>query len=641
MFNMYGSSKPIMIMPAGEYLLREPDGTYHLLTPDATFENYAPMLYGNNLNHNFMTVIAVNHNIGTSGADTISSYGNGIGATYGRLSLSVWQDSENNIYQSRKCGMAGVGSGSIDPWCFAAAGPTAEMATASAAGAVASLKAAFDYMTNSQIFTLLALTADGPYLGAYTDPKTTSVTIFTPQTLAEYLNSMYEIPGEYDVESLLLAEEYEAYLNLFKEVYGYGLINLERAIRPGRSVYYYSDGKIISSSGKIAYWRAGSLPRASSVLSFSGHEPITTSFYDVVQSLDGSVSLPRVWNDTVALDTSSKHGIYMGDLLGEFDVGTRNKQSQKIGNFEFNMSMSPRAYSDNMNGLDCLQVAFVNDDFDVVAGYQRHLTDDESRFDGRANGLLALTSNAVSSKTAYKIGNLSFGVRTFNGVITDESLLENDPVVSSQYEPGHLGFADGGAFDTNYKNNRFAFDLSIGVMHEKDTVLGMYSDGLLYMNGAKTQYVDAVATYNVSENVRLLARGTFARTDVDEFGGLISSVSDIKSNAFAFGMDIGGFGLTIAAPLAVVDGNMGYGYAEYEVVENDNSYEIAVNNAHTEYVDLSAKNRELRFTTSYRKSFGEMVDAGVEFMYRLNPNNTNVFGNESVFILKFQRRIGI
>ena len=27
----------------------------------------------------------------------------------------------------------------------------------------------------------------------------------------------------------------------------------------------------------------------------------------------------------------------MGDLLGAFDVGTRSEQSQKIGNFEFNM----------------------------------------------------------------------------------------------------------------------------------------------------------------------------------------------------------------------------------------------------------------------------------------------------------------
>lgn len=637
LFNNYGSTKPMLIMPAGEYLYIDgTSGTIHLTTPDATFENYAPILYGNNLNHNFMTIIAVAHDTGTTAADTISGYGNGIGSQYGKLNLAVWQDEDNHLYQSRRCGIAGVGSGNIDPWCFAAAGPTAEMATAATAGAVASVKSAFDYMNNDQVFALLALTADGPYLGTYTDPTTTNVTSFTTDSLAEYLQQMYDMPGEYDISSLTSAE----YLDLFKQVYGYGLINLERAIRPNRAVYYYSDGNIVSSPYN-AYWRTASVSHASNVLSLVRGGTIKTSYYDVLESADGTLSLPRVWNDTIAIGGASQHGLYMGDVLGDFDIDSTKTKSERIGNFDFSMSVSPRAYSDNMNGLDDLRVAFVGDDFDVVAGYQKHLTNGESRFNGRANGLLALTSNTLLSDVRYKSGDFSFGVRAFTGAITDESLLENDPVVSSQYEPGRLGFVNGGAFDTKYDNDKFSFDVSVGMMNETNTVLGMYSDGLLYMDGAKTQYVDTVATYKPFNRVALSMRGTFARTTVDEFGGIISDVSDIKSNAFALGLDVGGFGLTVAAPLAVVDGRVGYDYAEFNVVENDGHYEIAMNNPHVEYVDLVPAHRELRFTTSYKQSLGAMTDAGVEFMYRLNPNNVDTFGNESVLMFKLRHRVGI
>ena len=73
----------------------------------------------------------------------------------------------------------------------------------------------------------------------------------------------------------------------------------------------------------------------------------------------------------------------------------------------------------------------------------------------------------------YKFGNFAFGARAFSGTITDESLLDTDPVVSSQYEPGRLGLTNGVAVDAKYNNDKFDFDLSVGVMNETNTVLGM------------------------------------------------------------------------------------------------------------------------------------------------------------------------
>ena len=634
LFYGYSASQPMIIMPAGERLYatyNEPVGddpasyTYYLADLSATFENYAPLIYGNNLKHNFMTVVAVSNANGTADANTISGYSNANGS----IVLSQWIDATTkDKYMSRKCGLTGTGNGgSVDPWCFAAAGPTAEIAAASAAGAVASVKSAFSYMTNDQIFTLLALTADGPYLGTDANGN-----LFTDETLETYLKGMYELPLSYNNSSL-------SYLDAFKEVFGYGLINLERAITPEYSVYYYSGGKIVDAFwGKLA---TGSIVRSSTAVSSSGRNSIRLSFYDMLESTDGSLSLPRIWNTEVSLNNDYKHGLYMGDVLAEFDVDSSNKHTNKIGNITFDMAMSPRAYNDNLNGLNDLKVAFSNEHYDIDAQYQRYLTDGESRFNGRANGVLSLVSNGISTGAKYKSGNFAFGAHAFSGTVTDENLLENDPVVSSQYEPARLGFANGGAIDMGYNNDKFGLNVSFGNMNETNTVLGAVSDGLLSLNGANTQYIDTVINYKPFEKIGLSMRATFANTRANLGDGIITELSDIKSNAFAFGADAYGFNFTAAMPLAVVDGKMGYDYADLSIVDKDGKYDIMVNNPHTEYIDLSAQKRELRFSGSYKQSIGEFTDAGIGFIYRVNPGNTNAFGNESIFMFKLHHRLGI
>ena len=631
----------ILVNSAGRYLYGL--GTGMSLSPlAATFENFAPVVY-NNLENLFMTVVAVKPNSTTGTADlTIDEY-NTSGA--GKLELSTWTDPNDSsiTYSSRMCGLAGTGNGgAMNPWCFAAPGTTDLEAAASMAGSIALVKSAFSYMSANQIFLLLALTADGPYLGI--NPNSTDGyskwTAADSSDLIEYLRGLYSLPPSLDSSD-------SQYLESFKTAFGYGMINIERATRPGTNVYFYSSdtNSIVSSSGKKAFWgknassSSASSPRLSVAL--NGRGKIRTSFYDVLESADGSLSLPRVWNVEVSLNSDYKRGLYMGDVLAEFAVDSTNKRTNKIGNITFDMAMSPRAYNDNFNGLDDLTMKFNSENYDLEASYQHHLTNGESRFNGRANGVLALVSDSISSGAKYKSGNLAFGAHVFSGTITDENLLENDPVVSSQFEPGRLGLANGGAMDVAYDNGKFNLALSFGTMNETDTVLGSVSNGLLALDGADTQYIDATANYSPLEKVNLSMRATFANTKVNIGEGMISDLSDIKSNAFAVGLDAYGFGFTAAMPLAVVDGQMGYGYADFEVVEDNGQYDIAVNNPHTEYIDLVPQKRELRFSGSYKKSIGQFTDAGIGFIYRVNPGNTDRFGNESIMMFKLHHRLGI
>ena len=117
LFNSYSTGAPILVMPAGEFEYGAGAGK-SLSALDATFENYAPLLYGNNLEHMFMTVVAVGHSNGTAAADSITGYANGISDKYGPLYLSMWtdfngtldDDTDNIKYQSRILVNVGAGN---------------------------------------------------------------------------------------------------------------------------------------------------------------------------------------------------------------------------------------------------------------------------------------------------------------------------------------------------------------------------------------------------------------------------------------------------------------------------------------------------------------------------------------------------
>lgn len=626
------SNLPIIVNPAGEFAYGIGTGkTTEVLS--ATFENYAPALYGNNLEHMFMTVVAVQHSKGTSAADSILDYGNGTASEYGPLFLSVWQDSEGNQYMSRKCGVAGLGINGIDPWCFSAAGPTAEMATASAAGAVSALKGAFPHLNNNDIFALMALTADGPFLG--TD---SSGNAFTVDSLVAYLKTMYALPLDYNANQLTGQD----YLDAFAEVYGYGMINLERATTPGKSIYYYNGKDIVSGSGN-AYWRAATntIFRPSAAFSPSTGT-ISAPFFDILESVNGEMSMPRIWKNEFALGAQSKRGLYMGNVLADFKTRNEKPEKLQIGDLGFYMTASEKQYADNLGGLDNMRLDYTNDNWVFGAEYQRNFTDGESRFDGMSNPVLNLASNVIASDMKYKSGAWSLGFRAFSGAVTDEEMLDSDPTISSQYMPAQLGLIQGAQSDVSWNNDKFGLTTSFGVVHESDTLLGAQSGGLLNMGQGDTMYVDSEFSYKPYENVILKLRSTFAHTTSDATGQFILGLSDIESNAFAFGVDAGKFSFSVSSPLTVSNGNLKYAYADYEIVETeDGKYDLAINDTHIENVSLNPDAREIRLMAEYRQNFGPWTDGAIGFIYRINPNNTDEFGNESVFMMKMTHRIGI
>ena len=629
-FNSLGVSySPLTVFSTGGF---ETNAQWSDSPLAATFENAAPLVYSN-LEHLFMSVVAV-------GAPTAGESGiaPNTDTNTNQFQLAQWavNDPTNGMtyYKARTCGTAGTGGAGIDPWCFAAVGVTDEMATAAAAGAAGVLTSAFYYMTPQQIFMLMALTADGPYLGRFSSGQT-----LTESALASYLQSMYEMPASYQWR---IDNNNENYLDVFKEVFGYGVINLERATTPGTNLYFYSGGDIVSTSGN-AYWRAATTTgfRGSGALNM-GRVAISTAAYDVLESVDGTMRLPRIWKNNFALGSDGRHALYMGDVLSDLRVRANDDNMTRVGNMSFGFTRGERNYDDGMGGVDNMRFEYANDSWKISADYQRYLTDGESRFGGASNPIFGLASNATSVGAEYKYGNLFFGARSVSGAITDEGLLANDPTISANLEPMKLGNFSAVQSSVGWRTKNFGLTTSFGVAHESDTLLGASGTGLLGLGAAETRYVDADAYWNLFDDVRAHARATFARTTPGVDGGAIISLSELDSNAFSLGVDAHNFSLGVSLPLAVRHGKMYYDYADYDIVTDDEDrYDLVISNAGVRDIDIAPDAREVRFNASYRQKIGEFTDGAIGFIYRVNPNNTHEFGNESIFMMKMSHRIGI
>ncbi len=619
---------PLTVFSTGRTLT---DNAWSGRPKDATFENAVPLVIDNARNL-FMSVVAVNLPVGTTASATsVSGF-----VPNQKYQISQWNDGVN-YYKSRVCGVAGTGTNAVDPWCFAAAGLTDEQATAAAAGAAGVVKSAFTYMTNQNIFALLALTADGAYLG--TNPTTGKAwgtsTEEATAALVSYLDGIYKLPDEYqaDVDNGTMT-----YLDAFKRVFGYGLINLDRATTPGNSIYYYSNGKIVSTSGN-AYWRAAALSKmyGSSVFGVR-NASIPVSFYDVLTSADGELSLPRVWNTNVDIVNNARYGLYMGDTLAELRTHDTDN-TFTMGGLQFGFARSERAYDDNMNGLDNLSVAYNGETFGFSSSYQHYLTDGAGRFTGLANPVLSLTSNAVTSGFSMRSGRMSLVGRGFVADITNEALLENDPAISNNFAAAKLSDATGAETGLRFDGENLSIASNVGTMHESKTVLGALGNGLFDMHGADTNYVDTVVSWAFTPDIDLTLRGTYAWTRAGDIAnGLVNGITELKSNAFAAGLRFGNFDFAASMPLALVNGGLRYSYADFSVDDNG---QLVVNNLGERSLDLTPESREYRFNASYRHKFGEWTDGALGFIYRINPNNTDEFGNESIFMMKLSHRLGI
>lgn len=591
-FTAYGSGNAsLLVFGAGEAkCTRYANGRCLDDTLFATFENSAPLVFPG-LKHQFMTAVAVQYSNGTNG--TTSAAGTLSG---GKYQLSNYMDFVGDFYAARGCGTAGIG-GTVDPWCFSAAGITADQAVASLAGAAGVLMGAFRYMTTSQIFALMALTADGKF---YSQSE---------------LESMYQLPA--DLAAELPASTDPTYGDKWKEAfaraYGYGMVNLDRATTPNTNLYFYDGG-----STKTGYWSSTpAANRAATVFrpgkAFGGQRmTISTPMFDFIANSDGTESMPRVF-DTEFSFGGTRHGATLDSMLDGIDFSNPIETSDK--KIEFHLSN---------DGTEIKNLKLSSNGF--LFGYKERTNAPVFTND---NPIMSLAGNMAAFGYESQFTNHGFRATAFTGKMTDEALLETDPALIDMNPEMTLGNVYGASF--NY-NSQFTvnsqFTLGVGYMSEDRTTLGSETGGLFDFGGGKTLYANAEIKI-----WKFRANYTMAKTETNPGFGFIESISDLYSDSYGLSADFGKWSFGISRPLAVTRGMLRYMHTDYAVVEGDLGYDLETTPSIRE-IDLAPKHRETNIRILYTPEVSEKTNLAFGIAGRINPDNTK--GVEHMFMMKFK-----
>ncbi|MDR1026792.1 MAG: hypothetical protein LBL46_00025 [Rickettsiales bacterium] len=569
------ANNPFVIFSAGEY--KTPAANNYWNTQEATFENGAPIAVPG-LNHHFLTAAAVQYSAGTANVSSASG-----AVKSGKYQLSNYTIGDTT-YRARACGTAGTGTSAIDPWCFSSPGVTGEQAVATLAGSVGAIQSAFNYMTNDQIFLLLALTADGKF------------------HTAQDLTGMYELPG--DIAARLPAPTadnyYTEWKRLFGEVYGYGLVNLTRATTPNTKLMFYSS----NNSSRNGYWsetpsaaRSATTFRASTAFGARA-ATLNLPMFDIITSADGTQSMPRAFDYSVDFG-GAQHGLNLTDLLSEVSLENREQRTENM----FQLTASGE--------LKKGRIDFGKMSFD----YQR--TNGAATFGG-GNPVFGLVGEQFNSH--YSDGVWDFNVMT--GSMTDAGLLESDPAISDNFRAARLGGAWG--FDSGVRLG--ALSVGAGYMNEDATLLGAETGGLFDLGNGRTAFARAELKLGAFS-----AKYTAARTTTTPGWGFVESVGDLYSDAYSVGADFGKWSFNISRPLAIISGDLKYMHTDYDIVQSAGGYELDATAA-LRSLDLAPAARETRFAVAYRPDISERTKLALGFVERLNPNNAP--GREEILMLK-------
>ncbi|MCL2369472.1 MAG: hypothetical protein FWC83_02240, partial [Alphaproteobacteria bacterium] len=60
-----------------------------------------------------------------------------------------------------------------------------------------------------------------------------------------------------------------------------------------------------------------------------------------------------------------------------------------------------------------------------------------------------------------------------------------------------------------------------------------------------------------------------------------------------------------------------------------------------ESMNFAPASREVRATFAYRAQLAEHTHGALGLVYRINPNNTDLFGNERIAMFRLSHRLGI
>jgi hypothetical protein len=418
------------------------------------------------------------------------------------------------------------------------------------------------------------------------------------------------------IVDLLYATATDAGASGVDSVYGRGILNLQKAFQPqgGASLAGSAVPVSLEGNGQLSavmgdaigktgasltqtviidgYGRAFNMDIASTIRQESTSRPL-------VSSLVGNVRTSNIGQGPVAVSLNAFEG---HDGRPAADIA-------KLG-----LSQSDAQAAHLLSGR---VLARLGKTTQAVFGFDEGAGRLSAMLDGRADLPFLVARESDSTPSFAQRKGRSFALRSSLGSTGLTFAAEKGSVASVS---SNLNYGQSGYQHVSVRADRqfgpVSVSFGVGMMREKETVLGSHFGVALGGGGAMTQTIDSRATWAMGEGWSLSGALRQAWTQADKRGARLSG--DLMSNAFSFDITHVGreshFGVRFAQPMRVETGryllNLPTGY----------DYDTGAVTYGQQSLSLAPKGRELTAEASYgRRLAGGWFDANL--YVRREPGN--------------------
>ena len=385
------------------------------------------------------------------------------------------------------------------------------------------------------------------------------------------------------------------------EIYGNGLINLDRATSP---IEYLAFD--FSNTQNQAKYTSSAL-----ILSNSTSDKIMKVLPDKFVAFDEYDRSFEIKTSSIFADTSKqKRHLFENDFKSFMSNSVQNIKMNNNLSLSFNNSI---AGNDIYSPYGFLKLTYKNNKSDFYAFYSDNtVLNNFNTYNNTAKNPFISMDNAFGTGFNYKLDEIAFNFDYISG----KNNFFEDENNSDLYDNNMDIFSTG----LNYNiTDKFKIASNIGILREDGSVLGMIGKDAFNMHKTNTFFTGLRISYNPIKNLNFTAsyyRGytnTSVNNSVFNISDLISDSIAINANYNLTSDNI--IGLDIYSPLGIKKGTADIYLASGRHPTEDKVY------LHKYQVDLKDNKREWNISMFYDTKIKEDTNFKTRFGVRINPEH--------------------
>lgn len=419
------------------------------------------------------------------------------------------------------------------------------------------------------------------------------------------------------------------------EVYGWGMLDLERTTRPvgdtlvpvDTSVFKLKSFSTANSGASLSSKISNNIKNLNLSFAFfdSFNRPFMTNLNNYIgiennrlDTIDVLKNFATKSNNKIALNKNGSSNFYFSNSVVENHNYQELEFSKEINNLEdnnygFNFYFGNNPY----NAFVDKNINFYNN-YSLAKSYNYNIVNPyfkaNSDYNFATNNIFKLNDNlSLNFGALYQKYTMNYEKKYKNEISNDEIGDAFSIINGITYTP----------------KNFISSKIELGILNEKDTLLGSKMDGAFNIGKNNITYlINLQNDFKIGEKFSIFTKANFGWTKVNtNTMSLIKDVSTIYSNSFGFGANYNfknsNMSLLITQPVQIKSGNIKMNLP----VGRDYDGNIYYQN---HKIDLKS-DKEINYQLAFNKNISEDSSFNLGFIFR------DYIKNESIFLLKYNK----